>query len=78
MSALTTRVSDTGSMILPASVRTALGLEHGGEVVLQVVDGELRVRTVGQAMDRARTLARKIMAGRTTVDAFLADRRREA
>jgi AbrB family looped-hinge helix DNA binding protein len=78
MNAVTTRVSETGRMTVPASVRSALGLENGGEVVLEIVDGELHVRTVSQAMDRARALARKILGGKTTVDEFLADRRREA
>jgi AbrB family looped-hinge helix DNA binding protein len=78
MNAVTTKVSETGRMTVPASLRTALGLEHGGDVVLEVVDGELHMRTVSQAMDRARALAREMLRDKTTVDEFLADRRREA
>jgi antitoxin PrlF len=78
LNAVTTRVSETGRLTVPASVRSALGLERGGEVVLEIVDGELHMRTVGQAMDRARAMARKLLRGKTTVDEFLADRRYEA
>jgi hypothetical protein len=57
-----------------------VGLERGGDVIVEVVDGELHLKTVGQAMERARVIARKIVSDKKggTVDDFLADRRREA
>ena len=79
MTAVTTRMSENGRMTVPASIRAAVGLDRGGDVIVEVVDGELRVRTVAQAMERARAVARKIVGGKTggTVEDFLADRRRE-
>jgi bifunctional DNA-binding transcriptional regulator/antitoxin component of YhaV-PrlF toxin-antitoxin module len=67
-------------MTVPASIRAAVGLQRGGDVIVEVVDGELHVRTVAQAMERARALARRIVDGKTggAVDDFLADRHREA
>ena len=80
MASLSTKMSDTGRITVPLGVRTALGLEKGGQVVLDVVDGELRIRSVAQAMDRARALTRELARGLTglSVDDFLADRRRDA
>jgi AbrB family looped-hinge helix DNA binding protein len=80
MQSISTKISDTGRITVPASLRAAAGLERGGPVVLEVVDGELRVRSVARTMDRARALAREIVAGRpgATVDDFIAARRREA
>lgn len=80
MNAITTRISENGRMTIPASVRAAVGLVRGGDVIVEVVDGELHVRTVAQAMERARAIARKIAKGKIggSVEDFLADRRQEA
>jgi antitoxin PrlF len=79
MTAITTKMSENGRITFPVSLRAAVGLERGGDVIVEVVDGELHVRTVAQTMERARAMARKIVAGRkASVDDFLADRRREA
>jgi AbrB family looped-hinge helix DNA binding protein len=80
MPTISAKMAENGRITIPLNVRAAVGLERGGSVVLEVVDGELRLRSVAQAMDRARAISRKIIAGRQgfTVDDFLADRRREA
>jgi AbrB family looped-hinge helix DNA binding protein len=80
MSAVTTKMSENGRMTVPASIRAVVGLERGGDVIVEVVDGELRLRTVAQAMERARAVARKILGRKKggTVEDFLADRRRDA
>ena len=80
MTAISTKMSETGRITVPLGVRAAVGLERGGPVVIEIVDGELRVRSIAQSMSRARALTRKIMAGKkgVSVDDFLADRRREA
>ncbi|MDR3509005.1 MAG: AbrB/MazE/SpoVT family DNA-binding domain-containing protein [Caulobacteraceae bacterium] len=80
MAAVTTKMSENGRLTIPASVRAAVGLERGGDVIVEVVDGELHVRTVAQAMERARSIALKIIAGRPggTVKDFISERRRDA
>lgn len=56
-----------------------MGLEAGSDVIIDVVDGGLRVRTTLQVMDHVRAVARKLVAGKiASVDDFLADRRAEA
>ena len=79
MKSQSAKMSETGRLTVPLGVRAAVGLERGGPVVLEIVDGELRVRSVAQAMARARALTRELTLGLTgvSVDDFLADRRRE-
>lgn len=79
MNAVSTRLSETGRLTVPARMRAAAGLQAGEEVVLELVDGELHVRSLAQTMARARTMVRQLIAGKSgaTVDDFLADRRRE-
>jgi bifunctional DNA-binding transcriptional regulator/antitoxin component of YhaV-PrlF toxin-antitoxin module len=74
------KMSDAGRLTIPAAFREAAGLPRGGSVVLEVVDGELRLRSLARAMERARALTRELVAGKDglSVDAFLANRRREA
>lgn len=79
MAAVSARISETGRLTVPANLRAAVGLERGGDVVVEVVDGELHLRPVAQAMARARAIARRIVGDQqgAAVDDFLADRRRE-
>ncbi len=78
MTVVTTKISESGRLTIPASLRSAVGLERGGDVIVEVVDGELHVRTVAQAMERARAVARRIVTEKAgaSVDDFLKDRRR--
>ncbi|WP_205691907.1 AbrB/MazE/SpoVT family DNA-binding domain-containing protein [Caulobacter soli] len=73
-------MSESGGVTFPADIRAAAGLEHGGPVVIEVVDGELHVRSIKQVMDRASALARKLLGDKpgASVDDFIAERRREA
>lgn len=74
-----TKVSDSGKLNLPAQLRRQVGLDRGGPVLVRVEDGELRIRTVQEAMRRLQQDARRIFgAGGDTVERFLADRRDEA
>jgi AbrB family looped-hinge helix DNA binding protein len=80
MAAVVARMAENGRITIPSNIRAALGLERGGSVVLEIVEGELRVRSVAQAMERARAISRRIVEGRgsASVDDFITDRRREA
>lgn len=51
-------VSETGRVSLPAELRRAVGLEHGGPVRIEIVDGTIRIRTMKEVKDRIRALAR--------------------
>jgi AbrB family looped-hinge helix DNA binding protein len=74
------KVSKSGRLSIPAGIRKTLGLDGGGEVVIELVGQEIRIRTVGEVVAQAQALARRLTAGKpdASVDAFLAERRREA
>jgi len=60
--------------------RKAVGLERGGEVVVELDGREIRIRTVDEVVGRAQTLTRRLLGDNpdASLDAFLAERRREA
>lgn len=69
------KVSPTGRLNLPIEVRRAVGLEHGGTVVVEAHDGDIRIRTIDGIFGRARTAAREILGDDVSVDDFLKFRR---
>lgn len=74
-----TRVSESGKLNLPARLRREVGLEYGGPVVVRVEEGEIRIRTVRDAIRGVQEQARKLFRGAGDgVDRFIADRRAEA
>jgi len=76
-------VSETGRLSLPAELRRAVGLERGGPVRIELVDGAIRIRTMKEVKDRIRALARETgLAQKASVADFLgwraAERAKEA
>ncbi len=79
MNATLSKIDAGGRLIIPAQARKALSLESGGPVVLTLVDGELRVRSVASAMAELQTHASSYLASDdASVEAFLTARRAEA
>lgn len=79
MTATLSKIDSGGRLIIPAQARKALSLEAGGPVVLTLVDGELRVRSVAAAMAELQAQASSFLGGDgASVDAFLTARRAEA
>jgi AbrB family looped-hinge helix DNA binding protein len=74
------KVSDSGRLSIPAEFRKAVGLENGGDVVVELDGREIRIRTVDEVVAQAQALTRRLLADRkdASVDAFLAERRRQA
>ena len=65
-------VSETGRLSLPAELRRAVGLERGGPVRIEVIDGAIRIRTMKEVRDRIRVLARESgLADKASVADFL-------
>ena len=74
-----TKITNLGKMNLPAHLRRQVGLEHGGPVMLSVVDGEIRIRALSQVLNCLQNQAQSVFAGSgETVDGFLRERRAEA
>lgn len=73
------KVAANGRMVIPAPVRSALGLSHGGDVVLKVEDGAVRIETLDDAIRRAQALvARYVPKDVSLVDDLIAERRTAA
>jgi AbrB family looped-hinge helix DNA binding protein len=80
MNGVRARVSESGRISLPAEFRKAVGLERGGDVVVELEGREIRIRTLDEVVAHAQALTHRLLRGKpdATVDAFLAERRREA
>ena len=74
------RIMPDGRVSLPADLRRRHGLAQGGEVIVEDAGDAIVLRTLDQVVTRAQELSRKLVAGKAgaSVDAFLADRAREA
>ncbi len=73
-------VSKSGRLSVPAEFRRAIGLEKGGDVVVELDNRELRIITVREAIARAQELSKRLLEGKPdiSVDDFIAERHREA
>lgn len=73
------RLASGGSVQLPAEMREALSLADGDDVLLEVVDGEIRLRPVRDVVARVqKRLRAHIDAGVSLSDELIADRRRQS
>jgi len=79
MKATVSKITPGGRLVIPAKHRRALGLKTGDEVLLRVVDGELRILSRAEAVKRAQTMVRQqVKRGGSLVDELLSERRAEA
>lgn len=73
------RIIEGGKLVIPAAMRRELGMATGDTVVVDVADGELRVRSLPPAVARAQAILRRdVPEGVSLADEVIADRRREA
>lgn len=79
MTAFRGRIVSGGRLQIPADVRKELGLADGDDVCLEVIDGELRVRSLKAALARVRAMVREhVPDGVSLVDELMSDRRAAA
>ena len=80
MNAARGRVSESGRLSIPAKFRKAVGLDHGGDVVVELAGREIRIRTVDEVIAQSQALTRRLIGTKpaASVGDFLAERRREA
>jgi AbrB family looped-hinge helix DNA binding protein len=72
------KVAGNGRMILPASVRKAMGLHGDAKVILTIEDDQVRLSPIGHGVSRAQALYRQHAKQARTTDDFLIDRKAEA
>ncbi|WP_244556902.1 MULTISPECIES: AbrB/MazE/SpoVT family DNA-binding domain-containing protein [Fulvimarina] len=71
-------VLPNGRLVLPVALREKLGVQKGGHVMAELVDGEVHLTTPDAALDRARAIFREYVAPGTEIaDEVIADRREE-
>lgn len=74
-----TKVVSGGRVQLPAAMRNAAGLADGDTVVLELVDGEIHLRSQKAMLARVRARLRPyVEEGTSVVDELIAERRAEA
>lgn len=72
-------IGPDGALVIPESMRRAMGLSGERQVSARVVDGELRVIGFAAGIRRAQAIVRKYDRGTgSIVDELIADRRAEA
>jgi AbrB family looped-hinge helix DNA binding protein len=78
MAGISTRIAQGGRLVIPAEYRRALGLKEGDEVILRLVDSELRITGRSAAVRKAQEAIRKhVPEGTSLVQALIEERRRE-
>ena len=79
MEEIRARINENGRIVIPASIREALGIAAGDELVLRLQDNELRITSMRQRIQRAQQLVnRHVKDGRSLVDELIAERRKAA
>jgi AbrB family looped-hinge helix DNA binding protein len=68
-----------GRMVIPAELRRSLGVQAGDQVVVDLKDGDLRVRSLDAVIKRVQERVRQYVPDHISlVDELTADRRAEA
>lgn len=68
-----------GRIVIPAEIRSAMGIGEGDIVLARVVDGELRLLSQEAAIRKAQEVVRKhVPEGVSLVDELIAERRADA
>ena len=74
-----TRIAPGGRIVIPAAIRKELGLAVGDEVLLRLEEGELRLSSRRQALEKLQRRVRALTKGkRSLAEELIAERRREA
>ncbi len=74
------RMNENGRIVIPAAMRSALGVGPGDEMVLRIKDGELHITTVRNRIAHAQQLVSRYSrrGGARLSDELIAERRATA
>jgi AbrB family looped-hinge helix DNA binding protein len=74
------KVAPGGRIVIPGAFRKALSLSVGDDLMVEMKDGELRVRPLQAAIRQAQEMVRSYIPDpdRSLVDELIAERRAEA
>ncbi len=71
------RIAANGRMVLPKSMRDAVGIQGETEIVLTMEDGQIRISTVADRVRKARDIFRRSVKRDFGSDDFLSTRERD-
>ena len=72
------KLGEGGRFVIPAAMRLAMGVQPGDQLIMHVVDGELRVRNWRDALRRIQDKTSKLAAPQeSAVDEFLRERQED-
>jgi antitoxin PrlF len=72
-------MASNGRLVIPASVRSELGMQDGGNFIVHVEDGQICLEPIQAAVARAQAIVRRYVPENVSlVEELTADRRREA
>ena len=73
------KVVEGGKLVIPAAFRREMGITPGDTVIVEMDEGELRVRSLSSAIRRVQERMRELNPeGRLLSEELIADRRAEA
>jgi AbrB family looped-hinge helix DNA binding protein len=73
----TVRIAANGRMVLPKSMRDAVGINGEAELLLTIEDGKIQISTFTDRVREAQEMYRKSVKRPFTSDDFLATRERD-
>ncbi len=72
-------MASNGRLVIPANVRSELGMQNGGNFIVHVQDGQIRLEPIHAAVARAQAIVRRYVPETASlVGELTEDRRRTA
>lgn len=78
MSLARVKIGTNGRLIVPAKLRKEIGLSDGKTVVIETVEGELRVRKMEDVIHNAQERLKKYLGEISLSEELISERREEA
>ncbi|MBM3504980.1 MAG: AbrB/MazE/SpoVT family DNA-binding domain-containing protein [Alphaproteobacteria bacterium] len=73
------KIGSHGRLVIPAELRAAVGLKEGDQVLIEIRDGDLRIRNYERTVRWVQeTVAKYVPRDVSLVDELIAERREEA
>ncbi len=71
-------MASNGRLVIPANVRSELGMQNGGNFIVHVQDGQIRLEPIHAAVARAQAIVRRYVPETASLVGELTEDRRRA
>ncbi len=71
-------MAPNGRLVIPANVRSELGMQDGGNFIVHMQDGQIRLEPIGAAVARAQAIIRRYVPETASLVGELTEDRRRA